>query len=57
MPSNLSFPVFVRLSPDQVKVLDDWQRKQKDLPERPEAIRRLMETGLAAPTAKRKPAK
>jgi hypothetical protein len=57
MHSNLSFPVFVRLSPDQVKVLDDWRRKQKDLPERPEAIRRLMEAGLAAPTAKRKPAK
>jgi len=26
--------------------LDDWRRKQADLPGRPEAIRRLVELGL-----------
>ena len=28
--------------------LDDWRRKQDDLPGRPEAIRRLCELGLKA---------
>jgi hypothetical protein len=28
------------------KQLDDWRRKQDDLPGRPEAIRRLVELGL-----------
>jgi hypothetical protein len=28
------------------KALDDWRRKQEDLPGRPEAIRRLVELGL-----------
>ena len=28
------------------KQLDDWRRKQEDLPVRPEAIRRLGELGL-----------
>jgi hypothetical protein len=30
------------------KLLDDWRRKQDDLPGRPEAIRRLVELGLKA---------
>ena len=30
------------------KQLDDWRRKQDDLPGRPEAIRRLVEIGLKA---------
>lgn len=47
MPADhQALPVLVRLSPDQVKSLDDWRRKQEDLPGRPEAIRRLMEYGL-----------
>jgi hypothetical protein len=28
--------------------VDDWRRKQGDLPGRPEAIRRLVEIGLTA---------
>jgi len=28
--------------------LDDWRRKQDDLPGRPEAVRRLVEIGLKA---------
>jgi hypothetical protein len=36
----------VRVQPDMAKQLDDWRRKQEDLPGRPEAIRRLIELGL-----------
>ncbi len=38
----------VRVQPDMAKLLDDWRRKQEDLPGRPEAIRRLVELGLKA---------
>lgn len=38
--------VNVRLSVDSVSEIDDWRRKQDDLPGRPEAIRRLVEIGL-----------
>jgi hypothetical protein len=38
--------VGVRVQPDMAKALDDWRRKQADLPGRPEAIRRLVELGL-----------
>jgi hypothetical protein len=30
----------------ELKAIDDWRRKQEDLPGRPEAIRRLVELGL-----------
>jgi hypothetical protein len=40
--------VGVRVQPDMAKLLDDWRRKQDDLPGRPEAIRRLVELGLKA---------
>jgi hypothetical protein len=39
-------PVLVRVQPDMAKQLDDWRRKQEDLPGRPEAVRRLVELGL-----------
>jgi hypothetical protein len=29
-----------------LETIDDWRRKQQDLPGRPEAIRRLVELGL-----------
>jgi hypothetical protein len=38
--------VGVRVQPDLAKALDDWRRRQGDLPGRPEAIRRLVEIGL-----------
>jgi metal-responsive CopG/Arc/MetJ family transcriptional regulator len=38
----------VRVQPDLMKKLDDWSRAQKDGPSRPEAIRRLIEAGLAS---------
>ncbi len=41
-------PVLVRVQADMAKQLDDWRRKQDDLPGRPEAIRRLVEIGLKA---------
>jgi hypothetical protein len=40
--------VLVRLQPELAKPLDDWRRRQDDLPGRPEAIRRLIELGLRA---------
>lgn len=39
-------PVLVRLQPGMAKQVDDWRRKQEDLPGRPEAIRRLVEAAL-----------
>ncbi|MCS3929240.1 hypothetical protein M2175_004271 [Bradyrhizobium elkanii] len=40
--------VGVRLQPDDLSAIDDWRRKQGDLPGRPEAIRQLVEIGLKA---------
>jgi hypothetical protein len=40
--------VNVRLPVVSIKEIDDWRRKQDDLPGRPEAIRRLVEIGLKA---------
>lgn len=45
-PAVTGEPVMVRIQPDMAKQLDDWRRKQDDLPGRPEAIRRLLEIGL-----------
>jgi hypothetical protein len=42
----------VRFLRASLKTIDGWRRKQADLPGRPEAIRRLVEMGLA-----RKPTK
>jgi hypothetical protein len=47
-PAVAGDPVMVRVQPDMAKQLDDWRRKQDDLPGRPEAIRRLVEIGLKA---------
>jgi hypothetical protein len=47
-PTVTGDPVMVRIQPDMAKALDDWRRKQDDLPGRPEAIRRLVEIGLKA---------
>jgi hypothetical protein len=47
-PTATGDPVMVRIQPDMAKALDDWRRKQADLPGRPEAIRRLVEIGLKA---------
>jgi metal-responsive CopG/Arc/MetJ family transcriptional regulator len=34
------------ISKGQVREIDEWRRRQPDLPSRSEAIRRLIETGL-----------
>ena len=47
-PTTTGEPVMVRVQPDMAKALDDWRRRQDDLPGRPEAIRRLVELGLKA---------
>ena len=36
----------VRVEPEFLKAIDEWRRKQEDVPTRPEAIRRLVELGL-----------
>ena len=38
-------PFQMRVSDEFLRVLDDWRRRQKDLPSRAEAIRRLVELG------------
>lgn len=38
--------VSTRLQPELLKRLDEWRRRQPDLPSRPEALRRLAEKGL-----------
>lgn len=41
--------VQLRLSDQQSRAIDDWRRKQSDIPTRSEAIRRLVEKGLTQP--------
>ena len=38
----------MRSSEEWLRRLDDWRRKQPDIPSRAEAIRRLVEKGLEA---------
>ncbi|MBR1210246.1 hypothetical protein [Bradyrhizobium sp. JYMT SZCCT0180] len=45
-PPVESEAVNVRMAVDALQNIDDWRRKQDDLPGRPEAIRRLVEIGL-----------
>lgn len=47
-PEGTGDLVGVRVQPEMARELDDWRRKQDDLPGRPEAIRRLVELGLKA---------
>jgi hypothetical protein len=38
----------LRISPDFIRAIDNWRRKQEDLPGRSEAVRRLVEIALKA---------
>jgi hypothetical protein len=38
----------MRVSANFLKIVDDWRRRQPDLPSRSEAIRRLVELGSKA---------
>jgi ribbon-helix-helix CopG family protein len=44
----------VRVDKEFLERLDEWRRKQPDLPTRPEALRRLAEQALAAATKHRR---
>jgi metal-responsive CopG/Arc/MetJ family transcriptional regulator len=50
MPKPKRFPnkVLIGFSDEHLKSLDQWRRKQEDMPTRSEAIRRLVELGLKA---------
>ena len=43
--------VEIRLDRSFLKTVDNWRRKQRDIPSRAEAIRRLAERGLASNAA------
>jgi hypothetical protein len=45
-PTVDSEALTVRMAADALQHIDDWRRKQDDLPGRPEAIRRLVEPEL-----------
>jgi hypothetical protein len=47
-PSVDSEAINVRMERPQIESVDDWRRQQKDLPTRPEAVRRLVGLGLGA---------
>jgi hypothetical protein len=47
----------MRLDADMIERIDDWRRKQPDLPSRSAAILRLVEVGLAFGQPQRKTSK
>lgn len=42
MPQNSQNSVHVRLTPEERVTLDEWRRRQRDLPSKPEAMRRAL---------------
>ena len=44
----------MRLELEMIELIDDWRRRQSDLPTRAEAMRRLVERGLSAKTKPRR---
>jgi metal-responsive CopG/Arc/MetJ family transcriptional regulator len=51
-PKQIGQLVGVRLQPEPLARLDAWRREQDDLPNRSEAIRRLVEKALGRETKK-----
>jgi hypothetical protein len=47
MTQDQSERLQMRVSPAFLRLVDNWRRKQSDLPPRSEAIRRLVDLGLA----------
>lgn len=47
-PTGKGTPIMTRLQPPQIAALDTWIARQREPMSRPEAIRRLVEAGLAA---------
>lgn len=52
MPPNKG--TTIRLPEDFWRQIDEWRRRQADLPSRPEALRRLAERALRAEAEERK---
>lgn len=52
--SGVGTPVMVRCQPDFLAALDQWRAAQSDVPNRSEAIRRLVEAAIAAGKADRR---
>ena len=48
-------PYQIRLSATFWRKVDEWRRQQPEIPARAEAIRRLVEAGLAAEQHRQKP--
>jgi hypothetical protein len=46
--TGIGVQIGTRWSPEVVRLVDDWRRKEADMPNRSEAIRRLVELGLKA---------
>lgn len=46
-PETAGTMIGVRLQPEPLAAVDAWRQDQPDKPTRPEAIRRLVEKGLA----------
>jgi len=44
----------MRVTDEFIAELDDWRRKQPDLPNRTEAIRRLVRLGIDAPAPRKR---
>ena len=51
MPATVRFEL--RLSGELAAAIDEWRRHEPDLPNRTEAVRRLIERGLASGKTKR----
>lgn len=50
-PKADTTPVMVRMAPAELEAVDQFRRGLADVPTRPEAIRRLVQKGLAADEA------
>jgi hypothetical protein len=53
--STKTIPILVRVTPAQLKALDNWRRKEPDIPTRPEAVRRLLDKALSGAGSQNKP--
>jgi hypothetical protein len=51
--TGIGVQIGMRWQPSLLSSIDDWRRKQPDMPNRTDAIRRLVEIGLAAKGGKR----
>jgi hypothetical protein len=50
--TGIGVQIGMRWQPEVLTEIDEWRRVQEDLPDRPTAIRRLVEIGLSASRTK-----